>query len=84
MSTPVPLAPLGEMRHPLAPHGWHMEPLVLIEDAADGLHLAARLPSAPPALAADADLDDPEHHDLADRLIAELTARQFPALPAVV
>lgn len=29
-------APRGEAHHVLAPHGWPMEPLVLIEDAPDG------------------------------------------------
>ncbi|MFJ4158317.1 hypothetical protein [Microbacterium testaceum] len=32
-------APLGEVRHPLASHGWHMEPLDLIEDASAGPYL---------------------------------------------
>lgn len=69
MSTPV-----DEMRHPLAPHGWPLEPLVLIEDGSDGPYLAALLPPAEPTIAPDADLAEAELNDLADRLIAELTA----------
>ncbi len=39
--------PRGEVRHPLAPHGWHMEPLVLIEDAPDGPYLMPLAELAP-------------------------------------
>ena len=36
-----PRARRAEMSHPLAPHGWHMEPLVLIEDGSGGPYLAS-------------------------------------------
>lgn len=32
-------SPRSELRHLLAPHGWPMEPLVLVEDAPDGAYL---------------------------------------------
>ncbi len=40
-------APLGEVRHPLAPYGWRMEQLVLIEDASDGPYLMPLAELAP-------------------------------------
>ncbi len=67
--------PRDEIRHPLAPHGWPMEPLVLIEDAPDGPYLTPLLPSVAPSRATVPDhRDDAELHHLADTLIAELTA----------
>lgn len=65
--------PRGEVWHPLTPHGWHMEPLVLIEDTPGGPYLAALLPSVAARTVNDRDLDLPNVNALADRLIAQLT-----------
>lgn len=39
--------PRGQVRHLLAPHGWAMESLVLIEDAPDGPYLVPLTELAP-------------------------------------